>query len=201
LFNGYQKSFELEENAIPKTMRPQVRNVFPLINKTIYCKSPDFKAKKWFSKQLQVIPHEPNPVSWRRMEMLKANNGWGDREVRLFTLSRHSYNPDNADWRQTYVFRYPEWLKSVIKESFITHVKIFDHEVHARLGELRNHMDRLNLWHKIDRARSHGGYHDYGYDVNINDLKGQAASKDAYKEWLFSGFEEPFTDPTYKYGI
>jgi hypothetical protein len=169
--SGFKKFYVLRDDIANRQDAGVFKSILKVINDTIYCKNEEFKAKKYYSKQLENLPHDLKFIGVKEWIDKKYPESW----KKYFDLKTKVVRSRHGQYSFTgYFFRYEWYFVPKIEPHFITHLPQLDPELEAKLEEIRNTMDQKGYWRRLDHLRGSNKWKQYRDGHTPQELTAQA---------------------------
>lgn len=153
---GWYRYFVLRDDIRNRKDAQEIRQVLDLINEYYFCSRKDFTERDYRAgkKKRKPIVQRVKTLTEKAYEKLNEKH-------KSFFSPFISWNKYSRLDEVKYMFKYEYWFVFEIVPRMITKHWITDGEWATRVAELRNKIERDNLWPKIYKAR--GQRYNYHY--------------------------------------
>lgn len=182
---GFKKTFKLREDIARRKDAKDFQRILGVINQTIYCKTDDFKIKKWHNNQMEDIPHVLKHIPENQWDKLD----WPEHFKKWFVFQeRHHTTKYGGNYViKGYWFKYDYMFDAVVLPNFVTHRKPVEPHIERELKEIDQYFEAHDGWHRLQHL--HGRRDSWRDRHTYNDTIGEEFLRDQMKE-----FEENYLD-------
>lgn len=148
--SGFKKFFVLRDDIANREDANTFKSILKVINNTIYCKTEDFKAKKYFSKQKENIPHDLKFIGIKEWLDKKYPESW----KKYFSIKTKVVRSKHGQYSFTgYFFKYEYYFVTKVEPHFITHLPQFDPDLESKIAKISDTMHTRGYWNCIQHMR------------------------------------------------
>lgn len=188
---GFKKSFKLREDISRRNDAHIFKRILGVINTTVYCKTQDFKVKKYHSNQLTDIPHSLDYIS--EYEWGKLN--WPQSLKKWFILrSKHidtKYGLSRIPIKG-YYFSHPYFFDTKIEPHFVTHTCPVDVNIKREIAEIEAFMTNNSGWARLGHLKGYTHRQDKIYQCRQDKNKHREALRLEMAEFEANYLDAPF---------
>lgn len=160
---GWVRFYVLRDDARNRNDANRLRRVLELVNSTVHSMRQDFTRSQWKNgRKLKTRLPIEQPLNWltekQYSELPSEISKYFERKT---WTERRMYPTRHYVTMVGYLPKTPEYFVFNVEPNIITHHFIPDGEWESRCAEIRQKIDRDNLWPKMNKAMSkstHNGY-------------------------------------------
>jgi hypothetical protein len=163
---GWIRYYALRDDAKNRRDAREMQQVLDMINTMEFCNNEKFLRRNWKTNKWEPIPQKPKYLTtqqydalnekhksfFNKREFVETTNFRGFKEKRLITA---------------YVFHYDYYLVFRKEPNMVTQHWIPNQEIESRFGELKESMQRNNLWTKMNKALHWSTGHNRGWNESL----------------------------------
>jgi len=148
---GWIRYYVLRDDAKNRKDAREMQQVLDKINTEVHCNNERFERRNWKTGKMEPIPQKPKYLTTEQY------NDLTEKQKSFFVKHDWVEITMYGGYKQKrfvsgYVFEHSYYLVFKKEPNIVTQHWIPNQEIESRFGELKEHMQRNNLWAKMNKA-------------------------------------------------